>query len=226
VGQRFSSTPVGLTTVSNNTMIAEALFDPNWQFGVGALWFDGSQGWGPGPINVSNALIEQSPFECGVATVSLPSLALGRDDDPARGGTPVRSGKTGRRTGDAPVVRAACAEVAAGRRGHEVRPRSVALGGRVARQSRLRHAGPAVTGVNEPDRSALQGEVGRSAIVTARRTELDRCPNRRLERALLDQRVGHVIGPGPQPWLPSNHKRRRRRTASSGRESRRGSWCC
>src|ERR1700722_17420706 len=63
VGQRFSSTPVGLTTISNNTMIRDGDLDPNWQFGVGALWFDGSQGWGPGPINVSNALIEQSPFE-------------------------------------------------------------------------------------------------------------------------------------------------------------------
>jgi hypothetical protein len=63
VGQRFSSTPVGLTTISNNTMIRDGSLDPNWQFGVGALWFDGSQGWGPGPINVTNALIEQSPYE-------------------------------------------------------------------------------------------------------------------------------------------------------------------
>ncbi|HEY0803733.1 MAG TPA: choice-of-anchor D domain-containing protein, partial [Pseudonocardiaceae bacterium] len=37
--------------------------DPNWQFGVGALWFDGSQGAITGPINVTNALIEQSPWE-------------------------------------------------------------------------------------------------------------------------------------------------------------------
>src|ERR1700744_410892 len=63
VGQRFSSTPVGLPTISNNTMIRDGSLDQNWQFGVGALWFDGSQGWGPGPINVTNALIEQSPFE-------------------------------------------------------------------------------------------------------------------------------------------------------------------
>ena len=63
VGQRFSSTPVGLTTISNNTLIRDGSLDPNWQFGVGALWFDGSQGWGPGPINVTNALIEQSPYE-------------------------------------------------------------------------------------------------------------------------------------------------------------------
>jgi F5/8 type C domain/Abnormal spindle-like microcephaly-assoc'd, ASPM-SPD-2-Hydin len=63
VGQRFSSTPVGTTTITNNTMIRDGDLDPNWQFGVGALWFDGSQGTINGPINVSNALIEQSPFE-------------------------------------------------------------------------------------------------------------------------------------------------------------------
>ena len=44
VGQRFTSTPVGLTTISNNTLIRDGSLDPNWQFGVGALWFDGSQG--------------------------------------------------------------------------------------------------------------------------------------------------------------------------------------
>jgi parallel beta-helix repeat protein len=63
VGQRFSSTPVGLTTIRDNTMIRDGSLDPNWQFGVGALWFDGSQGAITGPINVTNALIEQSPFE-------------------------------------------------------------------------------------------------------------------------------------------------------------------
>ncbi|MFJ6212207.1 choice-of-anchor D domain-containing protein [Streptomyces sp. NPDC092296] len=63
VGQRFTSTPVGTTTVSDNTMIRDGSLDPNWQFGVGALWFDGSQGAITGPINVSNALIEQSPYE-------------------------------------------------------------------------------------------------------------------------------------------------------------------
>ena len=44
-------------------MIRDGDLDPNWQFGVGALWFDGSQGAITGPINVTNALIEQSPFE-------------------------------------------------------------------------------------------------------------------------------------------------------------------
>ncbi|MBF9066530.1 choice-of-anchor D domain-containing protein [Streptacidiphilus fuscans] len=63
VGQRFTSTPVGTTTISNNTLIRDGSLDPNWQFGVGALWFDGSQGNITGPINVTNDLIEQSPFE-------------------------------------------------------------------------------------------------------------------------------------------------------------------
>ena len=63
VGQRFNSTPVGTTTISGNTMIRDGDLDPNWQFGVGALWFDGSQGAITGPINVTNALIEQSPYE-------------------------------------------------------------------------------------------------------------------------------------------------------------------
>jgi hypothetical protein len=63
VGQRFNSTPVGLTTISNNTLIRDGSLDPNWLFGVGALWFDGSQGAITGPINVSNTLIEQSPYE-------------------------------------------------------------------------------------------------------------------------------------------------------------------
>ncbi|MFE9421440.1 discoidin domain-containing protein [Kitasatospora sp. NPDC006697] len=63
VGQRFTSTPVGTTTISNNTLIRDGSLDPNWQFGVGALWFDGSQGAITGPVNVSNALIEQSPYE-------------------------------------------------------------------------------------------------------------------------------------------------------------------
>ena len=63
VGQRFNSTPVGTTTISGNTLIRDGDLDPNWQFGVGALWFDGSQGAITGPINVTNALIEQSPYE-------------------------------------------------------------------------------------------------------------------------------------------------------------------
>ncbi|HWG26094.1 discoidin domain-containing protein, partial [Actinospica sp.] len=63
VAQRFTSTPVGLYTISNNTLIRDGSLDPNWKFGVGALWFDASQATVSGPINVSNTLIEQSPYE-------------------------------------------------------------------------------------------------------------------------------------------------------------------
>ncbi|WP_107059304.1 choice-of-anchor D domain-containing protein [Streptomyces sp. NRRL F-5126] len=63
VGQRFTSTPVGRTDIKDNTLIRDGSLDPNWQFGVGALWFDGSQGAINGPVNVTNALIEQSPYE-------------------------------------------------------------------------------------------------------------------------------------------------------------------
>ena len=49
VAQRFDSTPLGLTTISNNTMIRDGQLDPNWQFGVGALWFDGEPGRGHRP---------------------------------------------------------------------------------------------------------------------------------------------------------------------------------
>ncbi|WP_433890627.1 choice-of-anchor D domain-containing protein [Streptomyces sp. CA-111067] len=82
VGQRFTSTPVGTTNITNNTMIRDGGLDPNWQFGVGALWFDGSQGAITGPINVSNALIEQSPYEAvqwvegTVSGVSLDNVTI------------------------------------------------------------------------------------------------------------------------------------------------------
>ncbi|HET9061192.1 MAG TPA: glycosyl hydrolase family 28-related protein, partial [Acidimicrobiales bacterium] len=63
VAQRFSSTTLGTTTVSNDTLIRDGDLDPNWQFGVGALWFDAHDATINAPINVSNLLIEQSPFE-------------------------------------------------------------------------------------------------------------------------------------------------------------------
>jgi hypothetical protein len=40
VAQRFGSTTLGRTDVLRNTIIRSGSLDPNWQFGVGALWFD------------------------------------------------------------------------------------------------------------------------------------------------------------------------------------------
>jgi hypothetical protein len=63
VAQRFASTTLGLTTVTNNTLIRDGSLDPNWQFGVGALWFDARDAAMSGMVNVDNIVIQQSPYE-------------------------------------------------------------------------------------------------------------------------------------------------------------------
>jgi hypothetical protein len=63
VAQRFASTTLGRTDVLRNTIIRSGSLDPNWQFGVGALWFDARDGVMSGLTNVDNILIQQSPFE-------------------------------------------------------------------------------------------------------------------------------------------------------------------
>ncbi|WP_326564917.1 discoidin domain-containing protein [Amycolatopsis rhabdoformis] len=41
VANRFNSVPLsGTVTLTNNTALRAGALDPNWQFGVGALWFD------------------------------------------------------------------------------------------------------------------------------------------------------------------------------------------
>ena len=49
VAQRFASTTLGRTDVLRNTLIRDGSLDPNWQFGVGALWFDARDGVMNGP---------------------------------------------------------------------------------------------------------------------------------------------------------------------------------
>jgi F5/8 type C domain/Protein of unknown function (DUF1573)/Abnormal spindle-like microcephaly-assoc'd, ASPM-SPD-2-Hydin len=73
VAQRFASTPLGKTTVSNDTIIRSGDLDPNWQFGVGGLWFDARDAAMAGDVEVNNVLIQQSPFE-GVQFVSGSSI--------------------------------------------------------------------------------------------------------------------------------------------------------
>lgn len=63
VAQRFNSTPLGKTTVTANTIIRSGDLDPNWQFGVGALWFDARDAAINAPIAVSNLVIQDSPYE-------------------------------------------------------------------------------------------------------------------------------------------------------------------
>jgi hypothetical protein len=63
VAQRFASTTLGRTDVLRNTIIRSGSLDPNWNFGVGALWFDARDAAMSGLVNVDNILIQQSPFE-------------------------------------------------------------------------------------------------------------------------------------------------------------------
>jgi len=63
VAQRFASTTLGRTDVLRNTLIRDGSLDPNWQFGVGALWFDARDAAMSGLTNVDNILIQQSPYE-------------------------------------------------------------------------------------------------------------------------------------------------------------------
>ncbi|MCO5990573.1 choice-of-anchor D domain-containing protein [Actinoallomurus spadix] len=63
VAQRFNSTPLGRTDVLRSTIIRSGSLDPNWNFGVGALWFDARDAAMSGQVNVDDILIQQSPFE-------------------------------------------------------------------------------------------------------------------------------------------------------------------
>jgi hypothetical protein len=63
VAQRFGSTQLGRTDVLRNTVIRSGSLDPNWNFGVGALWFDAREGAMTGLTNVDNIVIQQSPYE-------------------------------------------------------------------------------------------------------------------------------------------------------------------
>ena len=64
IGNRFAATPLaGVTNVRRNTIIRSGDLDPNWQFGVGALWFDARDQAMTGQIVVDDILIQQSPYE-------------------------------------------------------------------------------------------------------------------------------------------------------------------
>lgn len=65
VANRFNSVPLGGTiTVSDNTTLRAGALDPNWQFGVGALWFDARDTAITGvSINVTGLRAIESPYE-------------------------------------------------------------------------------------------------------------------------------------------------------------------
>ncbi|MGH3266691.1 MAG: discoidin domain-containing protein [Trebonia sp.] len=65
VGNRFSAVPLsGRTTIDNNTLVRTGTLDPNWKFGVGAIWFYASDGEDmTGTVNVDRNTILDSPYD-------------------------------------------------------------------------------------------------------------------------------------------------------------------
>jgi len=64
VGNRFGAVSLaGTTTISNNLVVRAGCLDPNWNFGVGAMWFYALDGAMTGKIQVTNNVIQDSPYE-------------------------------------------------------------------------------------------------------------------------------------------------------------------
>lgn len=64
VGNRFSSVPLaGVTTLAGNEIHRGGQLDPNWQFGVGALWFYALDSAMTGAIAVRDMVVWDSPYE-------------------------------------------------------------------------------------------------------------------------------------------------------------------
>ncbi len=65
VGNRFAAVPLaGTTTIADNTLVRTGTLDPNWRFGVGAIWFYASDGENmTGTINVEHNTILDSPYD-------------------------------------------------------------------------------------------------------------------------------------------------------------------
>ena len=64
VANRFAARPVaGTFTLARNTTVRAGVLDPNWQFGVGALWFDGRDSAMTATINVTDTDLLDSSYE-------------------------------------------------------------------------------------------------------------------------------------------------------------------
>jgi hypothetical protein len=64
VGNRFAAVPLsGKTLIADNTLDRTGSLDPNWKFGVGAIWFYASDEDMTGTINVDDNTILDSPYD-------------------------------------------------------------------------------------------------------------------------------------------------------------------
>ncbi|MFC1429799.1 discoidin domain-containing protein [Streptacidiphilus sp. N1-3] len=63
VGQRFDSVPMsGPLSISDNTLVRTGQWDPGWDYGVGAIWFDPQQGDMTAPVDITGNTILDSPY--------------------------------------------------------------------------------------------------------------------------------------------------------------------
>lgn len=83
VGNRFSAVPLaGTTTLAGNVVVRAGCLDPDWQFGVGALWFYALDSPLTGTVVVEDTTILASPFEAvqflgsSVTNVSFDNLTV------------------------------------------------------------------------------------------------------------------------------------------------------
>lgn len=64
VGNRFAAVPLaGTTLITENTLVRTGTLDPNWHFGVGAIWFYASDEAMNGKILVDDNTILDSPYD-------------------------------------------------------------------------------------------------------------------------------------------------------------------
>jgi hypothetical protein len=64
VGQRFGSVPMaGTLTITGNELVRTGQWDPGWNYGVGAIWFDPAQGNMDSTVNIVGNTILDSPYE-------------------------------------------------------------------------------------------------------------------------------------------------------------------
>ncbi len=64
VGNRFAAVPLsGTTLIAHNTLVRTGTLDPNWHFGVGAIWFYASDEDMTGTIRVNYNTILDSPYD-------------------------------------------------------------------------------------------------------------------------------------------------------------------
>ncbi len=64
IGQRFDSVPMsGPLNITGNVLVRTGQWDPGWDYGVGAIWFDPQQGDMDAPVNISGNTVLDSPYE-------------------------------------------------------------------------------------------------------------------------------------------------------------------